>query len=684
MCKGCLLPAVAHCFATILLFTKPVLAQKETIAFGDVSMNEMLMKKFDGDTSAFAVMLFDKGVVRLDGNSMVGTTYRKSMRIKILDQRATGWADFEFEVPDEAVLKVDASTFNLENGRMVESKLNNSAIYRTRHDKYTQKVNFALPNVRAGSVLEVSWSLQLRDFYLPSWQFQHKIPTVRSDYVIYGLFKLKPHLTGDIKPQHHESKYNNTYNEWVMTDIPAFKDEPLMPDRTVYLSMVKFVGDDNWEYVVQWMLARRSFYGAIEGNGFIRDKVLEITKGLEGEQIVEAISNYIKANVAWNNINDYLADDFELVLRQRRGSAGDINLLLACMLTKAGLKVAPVLISTRDHGFIEQELPSRHQFNYVVCQVTLDDRELLVDATEKGLPYDALPARCFNHKGFMVSRSHYGWIGIEPHKRSKVSLTGDFTVDESGKLAGKIVLAQDDYAAYAERSSQQPKDIPIDVFADKAGNLKLISKENADVLTKPFTRRYELQSTDYADVAGNHIYMSPYPFLRMAENSFKETERNYPIDFGMISEQVCVFRFVVPEGYAVKEMPKSESFGLPVNAARFALNVTSRQREISVVSRIQINKTLFMPDEYSALREFYARIVARMASLIVIEKTRTSRPAATQGENGNSCYFCTENSNYATGERTRGVLAGGRAANAHSTHVGNIAFCTIDSDPGLV
>lgn len=197
----------------------------------------------------------------------------------------------------------------------------------------------------------------------------------------------------------------------------------------------------------------------------------------------------------------------------------------------------------------------------------------------------------------------------------------DFVVDESGQLVGTVMLAQDDYAAYAERSSQDMRSVPAEVFDDKAPLLTLISTENSDVLTKPLTRRYEMQRSAYADVAGGIMYLNPYPFLRIEENPFNESERNYPIDFGMISEQVCVFKFVIPEGYTIKEMPKNESFALSQNTAKFALSFSTRAGEISVVNRLQINKTLFMPDEYPALREFYARIVAGMGSLIVLEKT---------------------------------------------------------------
>jgi hypothetical protein len=341
-----------------------VTAQNEPKDFGEVSIEELKMNQYDPDTTARAVMLFNKGVVKLDRNSMVGTVFKRSMRVKILDKRAADeWGHFEFEIPKEAMLKVEGVTYNLVNGKPVPSKLSGDDIYRTKKGKDSQTITFALPNVQNGSVLEVSWTWQLRDYYLPSWQFQQSIPTLRSEYIIYGLFTLKPHLTGVIKPKHHVTKYDNTYNEWVMTDIPAFRQEPQMPDQTVYLSMVKFVTDTEWKNVVGSMLSHPSFYGVIERNEFLREVALSLADRRQGDQIIEAISNYIKANVSWNGVNDYLAYQPEDVLKKKTGTAADINLLFASMLKKAGMNVEPVLISTRDHGFIEEELPTINQFN---------------------------------------------------------------------------------------------------------------------------------------------------------------------------------------------------------------------------------------------------------------------------------------------------------------------------------
>jgi hypothetical protein len=386
------------------------------------------------------------------------------------------------------------------------------------------------------------------------------------------------------------------------------------------MSKVRFITESKWEDIAIAMMASSSFYRAIEGNKFLEENVKALTKGIEGQQIIKVISDYIKANVVWNGINDYVAYPLDDVVSKKSGTAADINLLFASMLRKAGLDVQPVLISTREHGYVEEELPSFSQFDYVVCLVTLGERELLVDATERGLPFDVLPPRCFNHKGFLVSKKHYGWIGIEPVRRSKVSLTANFIIDESGQLAGNVVLGQDDYAAFAYRSPKNDSTkMPKDIFGDYSDDVQLVSTENATDVSKTLIRKYELRPVEYGSRAGSNMYISPYPFLRIYENEFKASSREYPIDFGMISEKICMYKLTVPNGFKIKELPKNENFFIPGNGAKFMLSVTAGA-EVTVVVRLQVNKTLFMPDEYPALREFYSRVVAKMSEMIVLEK----------------------------------------------------------------
>jgi hypothetical protein len=70
----------------------------------------------------------------------------------------------------------------------------------------------------------------------------------------------------------------------------------------------------------------------------------------------------------------------------------------------------------------------------------------------------------------------------------------------------------------------------------------------------------------------------------------------------------------------VDELPKPKLILMPGNSAKYSYNVTQMGNTLNVVSMLQINKSLFLQDEYPNLREFYNQIIAKQAEQIVLKK----------------------------------------------------------------
>ncbi len=293
-------------------------------------------------------------------------------------------------------------------------------------------------------------------------------------------------------------------------------------------------------------------------------------------------------------------------------------------MEKAGLKVNLVLLSTRKHGYVLEEFPSISQFDYVICEVTLPDGELLVDATEKYLPFDMLPERCFNHKGFLVGANQYGWIGIEPVRREKITVDANLILTEEGGLSGKVTITQDGYAAFNARKRyflEGEEGYKNDFISNNLWNLHRTGIRSMVELEKPVVETYEIAIEAYATRSKDLIYLNPNIFLREELNPYLLAEREYPIDFELLTEKMAVCTITLPEGYAVEELPQSKASIITGNAAKFTFNVSQSGNRIMIVSKLQINKTLFQPGEYRGLKEFYDRLVAKEAEDIVLRKT---------------------------------------------------------------
>ena len=109
---------------------------------------------------------------------------------------------------------------------------------------------------------------------------------------------------------------------------------------------------------------------------------------------IKAIVNYIKNNFEWDGIKDYLAYDLNKIYEMKKGSSGDLNILLHTMLQEAGFKPTLVLLSTQSHGIIQKALPPADQFNYILSKLEVGGKSYFLDATDPYLPFDVPPLDC--------------------------------------------------------------------------------------------------------------------------------------------------------------------------------------------------------------------------------------------------------------------------------------------------
>ena len=72
----------------------------------------------------------------------------------------------------------------------------------------------------------------------------------------------------------------------------------------------------------------------------------------------------------------------------------------------------------------------------------------------------------------------------------------------------------------------------------------------------------------------------------------------------------------------LEEVPQNKILMLPGNAAKFVYSVSVNGNTISVVRTFQINKSLFVQDEYPNLREFYNQVVAKQNEQVVLKKVQ--------------------------------------------------------------
>lgn len=454
-----------------------VMAQKSPVKFGEIPMEDLEMTTYGKDTSAAAVILTDYGEAYISVTAVnASMNFERHVRIKILKKDGMEWADVEIPLyhsagEEERVSRLKASTFNLENGKIVESTLSKEGIFREKFNRDFNVQKFTLPNVKEGSVIEYSYTIYsefLTNF--PNWQFQYEIPVRWSEYwaMLPEFFVFEKYMQGYIAPTTYEVKIKPSQDfrvnghHWISKDVPAFKEEPFMTCEDDYVSKVNmalayinFPNQPTKEIMGTWsklnteLLESESFGKAITGSGFLKKKAEELTAGVTDPiKKVEIIYNYIKQTLEWDGTQDKYVDNLKKVMDDKKGTAADINVMLASMLEKVNVPVDMVLLSTRDHGFVREQYPMEEQFNYVICLARVGDKALLLDATDKYLPMNILPERCLNGQGLVISKTNHGWINIEPKAKARTVVNADLALSETGELKGKVIYSYEGYDAH--------------------------------------------------------------------------------------------------------------------------------------------------------------------------------------------------------------------------------------------
>ncbi len=644
------------------------------------------MKVYDKDTSAVAVILSDKGFSHFQYAKGFQLVFEHEMRIKILKKSGYDWADVE--VPyfqrgsdKENVASIKGYTYNLEDGKVVKDKLESKAVFEEQMSENWFAKKFTMPNVKVGSVLDIKYTIY-SDFFqnMREWEFQKTIPVVWSEYhaqipeyfdykflqqgylALYNAEQSKasenftvtqeshvePGLNGGRQASQATSvKADANGYVWIMKDAPALRPERYITTLSDYqskiefeLQQVKFPGQiaetvvGNWEQVTRDLLDEEKFGRQLNRSSFFKNELSAIkAKYKTPESQMAAIHTLVKSTVKWDGkYTMYAHSPIRKVFEIKKGSSGEINLLMTSMLLEAGLDAAPVLVSTRNNGRVYKGSPMLSKFNYVIAQVRIGDKEYLLDATEPLLAAGELPVRCLNGEGRLIKKDDQRWVALKPAAIYSRLFNGTITISSNGEMKGTGKESLGGYNALVTRRSilEDGEAKFTENFAKETGDMKVLKAkvENLNDENSPINITFDI-ATNGNGQDNSIIYLNPMMGHGEKENPFKLNERAYPVDFAAPVDETYICRFILPEGYEMEEGPQNKVLALPDNGGKFMYVVQQQGNEVQIMSKISINKPVFYAPEYPYLKEFYNQIVTKQAEQIVLKKATASVGQAT-------------------------------------------------------
>lgn len=647
---------------------------KLDIKFGKISASDFAKKSYSIDEEAGAIVLFDKGTSRIESTNDGGfkLEFKQHRRVHVLKTSGYEAANVSVELyrsgnTEETLDKVRAVTYNLENGKIVESKLDTkSGIFKDNIDKNWVVRKFTLPNIKEGSIFEYEYTISsefIANFQ--PWRFQGVYPVLWSEYEAYipqffdYVFLSSGYKTYHIrKTESWQQTYQVNmatmaqrsqflplpttlyYHRWVMKDVPMLKLEPYTTSLENHIAKIEFQLSairfpnttpidrmGNWNKLADALLKDEDLGVPLgRNNNWLDDEMRLIVGDSKGDlEKARKIYAYLRDNYTCTHTRGlFLTTNLRNTLKNKKGNVADINLMLICMLRHQGISADPVIVGTRDNRATHSIYPILTQYNKVICLATIEGVTYYLDASRPRLGFGYLPLNCYNgHSRRIAPVSTAVYLLPDSVKERKVTSVIMINNKERNGWDGAFSSLLGYYESLELRDEIKEKG--MDEYANTIRknyspefDLKSPQIDSLDLLDKPAQLKYEFSLGHEKE---NIIYFTPMLSEAFKENPFKSAKRFYPVEMSNTIDETYILTLEIPEGYVVDELPKSMVLKLnDQEDGLYEYRISSSGGNVSLRSRLRIKRTLFAPEEYDLLREFFNMIVGKQAEQIVLKK----------------------------------------------------------------
>jgi hypothetical protein len=654
---------------------QPGQAQDAPLRWGEVPPEDLDLVVYELDTAAAAVVLGDFGVINFDfAGGAFNYVLEHHRRIKILKRSGFSYGDvaISYRLEDEKISAVKAQAIT-PNGKVYP--VAKSDIFEEAVSDKRGRVSFSFPQLEPGAVIEYQYKLTSSDYLsLRDWHFQEEIPVRYSEFRLnvpewydYAFISQgRPVDVSEVEARYEyiEPPGNLRYDgqgkpysgrglvkvrlgayRIAMKEVPALKEEPFVTNMEDYvarlrcqLRAVHFPGMmpvavlDDWPAVAKGLMEHQRFGQQFTKRRLQRKLLEELEPVLadaagEAEKVRRAY-DHLAQSLEWDERFRFLVeDDLEKCWTDRRGTSGELNLLLLAALRAMKVECYPLLVSTREHGQPLELYPIVNQFNHVVVAAFLQGQLQLLDLGNPFRPAGLPRPSTLNRRGWLLKPKNPEWIDLVPPV-SKAMRIFNGTLDEDGNLHLKARERHEGY--FAAQHREQIAEDQRGAFLQNQwrqrfpeAQVQAPSFDATEQNAAPLSISYEAELPGLAQAVGDFLYFNPILAPFFGENPFKLAERNFPIDLGYPIDLQSIYLLDLPEGYAIEELPESARVTLPDDGGRFDYMASeTRPGQIQVVHKINLTQFRFLPEEYANIKQYFDIMLQRQGEQIVLKRNQ--------------------------------------------------------------
>ena len=515
---------------------------------------------------------------------------------------------------DENVEDIKATAFNLEGGKVVKTSLKKSDIVKKKIDEHNFLMEFTVPNVKEGTVIEYEYNIHSQLFWeLHDWYAQCEIPVVyaKLDMNIpsYLIFNIEDHgiqrltytcTAGSMKFKIVSDPLSNpmtvTTNHYVYQgrDLMGMpKDDYVWNPQdhwagiTAELKQYRLPGmtqmdyAKTWEQIDEMILSSDDLGIHMSDNSPLANELKEakIQEIANLRERVAAVYKLVMSKVKWNGKYELSPALTSETLKKGSGSNADINLLLIQSLQDVGLSAAPVVLRTRDQGQLPYNFPSINKLSsFIVGVIMPSGGNMYLDASNKNGWLNILPEVMQVERARLVQKGKKSeWVNLQKVSKSEKNTVIEAKLSADGTLSGK----------------------------------QTTRNEGGETMESDFTKK--------GQVTDGQISICPFPD-KMIENPFIAETRKMPVEFPCLRSDRIVINMTLPDGYVVEGEPRNTTIITPDKGIEGRVLTVISEDRVQMSCQFNINQLSHSEKNYADLRQIFDMLSKYTSEPLIIKK----------------------------------------------------------------
>lgn len=640
-----------------------------SLKYGKPSPEELTMETYEPDTTATAVILYSKSKAHYElVVNEFRLVYNYEVKIKVLKNEGTSYANIEIPFYSnisnssmkEIVNQIEACAYNLEDGKIVRTKMKRDFIFEERLNKKYAQIKFSVPAVRKGTVFEYKYQM-ISDFYynIEAWEAQKNIPVLFASYniVIPEYFNFSLDMRGEHSLSPKDDTDNLSFNlqypngqleiitcnarrlQFTGKQLPALREDSYVWCANDYRSGVAFelrgISFPNtpyksfthkWTEIDKMLLEDEEFGSPLKMRNPYREEMasLALDKLSNRQEQIAAIYTFLKKRISWNKQYALYGSEVKKAVKNGTGSNADINFVLMSMLRDAQIPCYPVVMSRKNMGILPLTHPSIQKLNtFIVGIADTDSTFVFLDGSVTTGYLNILPPVLMVQRARLIRKAgEDNWVDLSRLGKNQIRAVVNVTIQPDGQITGnrKATYSGQHAAAFRNRYHATKDSTEFINKLETEENLKVLNfgTEGANAFSPQVTETvaFEKQAT----VNNDFIYVNPMIFMHVSKCPFIQAERQLPLEMAYPEQLTQVTYLTIPEGYAIDEMPESMGILTEDRQGYCRYNIRQQGNQVVLTYSFAYNKLLHLATEYKIVKSFWEMIAKKNNEILVLKK----------------------------------------------------------------